>query len=264
MLKFAIILSVFILLVSGVIYFVFRSPFFQITGLETTGSQRTEEIKGELIGFLLKTSNFRFWLGPENLLFWSPQNQKAPPSLFWLSNLNWARDWQQKKITIDVKERQPWLLWCLQTQTDAEPAPTNTDNLPRQSAIKKCYWLDEQGLVFSLAPEAEGFIVPKVFEENGRQQLILGQPFYDNPQLVKNTLEIIKQFQKSSLAVNRFLINDINLEELETETNGLKLYFGLRFLPQNLNGILTDLASRLDFPKLEYVDFRVENRIYYK
>ena len=52
MLKFTIILSVFILLVIGVVYFVFRSPFFQTTGIETTGSQRTEEIKGELIGFL--------------------------------------------------------------------------------------------------------------------------------------------------------------------------------------------------------------------
>ena len=246
MLKFAIIFSVFILLVIGVVYFIFHSPFFQITGIEVAGSQRTEEIKGELIGFLLKTANFRFWLGPENLLFWSPEIiSQLPPSLRWIRDIKIQRNWQQKKIVIEIQEREPYLLWCLAASGD-------------------CYWLDEQGLVFSLAPEAEGFIVPKVFEENGRPQLILGQPFYDSPQLVKNALEIIKQIKKSSLAVNRFLINDIDLEEMETETNGLKLYFGLRFLPQNLNGILTDLASRLDFPKLEYVDFRVENRIYYK
>ena len=246
MLKFTIILSVFILLVIGVVYFVFRSPFFQTTGIETTGSQRTEEIKGELIGFLLKTSNFRSWLGPENLLFWSTKNKEISPSLFWLSNLNWTINWQQKKIIIEAKERQPWLLWCL------------------QNTIDRCYWLDEEGIVFSLASKAEGFIIPKVFEENGRQQLIFGQPFYDNPQLVKNTLEIVKQIKNSSLVVNRFLVNDFNLQEMETETNGLKLYFSLRYLPQNLNKILTDLVSRLDFPKLKYVDFRVENRIYYK
>ena len=211
MLKFAIIFSVFVLLAIGVIYFIFRSPFFQTTDIEVTGSQRAEEIKGELIGFLLKTASFRFWLGPENLLFWSPETiSQLPPSLRWIRDIKIRRNWQQKKIAIEIQEREPYLLWCL-------------------TASGSCYWLDEQGLVFSLAPEAEGFIIPKMFEKNGRSQLILGQPFYDNPQLVKNALEIIKQIKKSSLAVNRFLINDINLEELETETNGLKLYFGLRF-----------------------------------
>ena len=78
MLKFAIILSVFILLVIGVVYFVFRSPFFQTTGIEIIGSQKTEEIKGELIGFLLKTSNFRFWLGRKICFFGPPKIKKYP------------------------------------------------------------------------------------------------------------------------------------------------------------------------------------------
>ena len=144
-----------------------------------------------------------------------------PSSLYWLEDIK-IKKTGNKKIIIEAKERRPWLLWCLQTRT-------NADNVPRQSAIKKCYWVDEQGVVFSPASEAEGFIVPKVFEEDGRQQLILSQSFYDNPQLVKNTLEIIKQIKKSSLAVNRFLVSNADLQEMETETGKLKLYFSLRF-----------------------------------
>lgn len=242
--KFIIVISILILLVIGVVYLVFRSSFFQIAGLEVVGSQKNEEIKGELISVLSKTSKFRSWLGPENILFWSPKTiQKIPPSLFWLSDLTLKRDWFSRKISIEVKERQSWLLWC--------------------SADSSYYWLDETGIVFALAPQAEGFIVPKVFTENG-QPLLFGQPFSDNSDLVKNTLEIIKQLQDSSLPVSRFLIKDINLQEMTVETGGPELYFSLRYLPQNLSQLLANLAGRVNFQKLEYVDFRVENRIYYK
>ena len=271
MLKFLAVFSVFILLTTGVVYFVFRSSFFQAAGIEAVGSQRTEEIKRELIGVLSKTSKFRSWLGPENLLFWSSKAvEKIPPSLYWLSDLTLKRNWRLKKIFIEVKERQPWLIWCLQTQTNTDYTQTNADgsqyksaSSQRESAINRCYWLDDSGVVFAFAPEAEGYIIPKVFAEDDRQ-LLFGQPFLDNPALVKNALEIIKQLKNSSLTISRFLVKNINLQEIEAETDGPKLYLNFRFPLQNLNGLLANLARRLDLQKLEYIDFRVENRIYYK
>lgn len=242
--KFLAIFFLFILLATGIVYLVFRSSVFQVAGLEIVGSQKTEEIKGELISVLSKTSRFRSWLGPENFLFWSPKAiQEIPSSLFWLSDLTLKRNWLSRKIFIEVKERQSWLLWC--------------------SAGSSCYWLDETGIVFALAPQAEGFIVPKVLAGNG-PSLRFGQPFFDNSDLVKNTLEIIKQLRNSSLSVFQFLITDVNLQEMTAKTNGLELYFSLRYLPQNLGQLLANLADRVNFQKLEYIDFRVENRIYYK
>jgi hypothetical protein len=244
MLKFLAVLSIFILLTTGVVYFVFRSSFFQVVGIEVVGSQRAEEIKGELISVLSKISKFRSWLGPENLLFWSSKSvKKIPPSLYWLSDLTLKKNWSLKKIFIEVKERQPYLIWCL--------------------AGLQCYWLDDAGVIFTFAPEAEGYIIPKVFAEDDRQ-LLFGQPFLDNPVLVKNALEIIKQLKNSSLTISRFLVKNINLQEIEAETSGPRLYLNFRFPLQNLNGLLASLARRLDFQKLEYIDFRVENRIYYK
>mgnify|MGYP001579904765 CR=1 FL=1 len=244
MLKFILIFSVFVLLTIGIVYFVFRSSFFQVAGVEVVGSQRTEEIKGELISVLSKTSKFRSWLGPENLLFWSSKSvKKIPLSLYRLSDLTLKRNWRLKKIFIEVKERQPWLIWCL--------------------ADRQCYWLDDSGVVFAFAPEAEGYIIPKVFAEDDRQ-LLFGQPFLSNPALVKNFLGIIKQLKNSSLTISRFLVKNINLQEIEAETDGPRLYLNFRFPLQNLNGLLANLARRLDLQKLEYIDFRVENRIYYK
>lgn len=255
MLKFAIFFSIFVLLATGSIYFVFHSQFLRITAVEVSGSTKAEEIKEALIGSLLKNSKIRSLFGSENLFFWPSKIPKIPASLYWLSGLNLEKNWEEKKIAIKAEEREPYLLWCL-------------------AASGNCYWLDEEGIVFSAAPKAEGFIIPKVFEQGDRRQLSFGQPFYENVLLVKNALEIIKRVKNFPLAVSEFLIEKPNLEELIAETEGPKLYFSLRFLVQNLDKVLNNLTNRLssyggspegkDFQKLEYIDFRVENRIYYK
>lgn len=276
MLKFISIFSIFVLLVVGAIYFVFHSHFLKVAAVEVSGSAKAEEIKGALINNLAETSKIRYLLGSDNLLFWSSKAiRQIPSSLNWLSDLNLKRNWQEKKIVIEVKEREPWLLWCLfANQSGSSTAEASSTTVQIVATSSNCYWLDGQGIVFASAPEAEGFIVLKVFEEGNRQQLSFGRPFYSNPQLVANTLEIIKQLENSSLMPRRFLIENINLQELKAETEGPKLYFSLRFLTKDLNKILTDLTDRLsshggspagrEFQKLEYIDLRVENRIYYK
>lgn len=277
--KFLIILFIFILLAVGAIYFVFHSHFFQVAAVKVSGSVKADEIKDILINTLSKSSRIRSLLSPENMLFWPPKISQIPSSLFWLSDLSLEKNWSQKEISIEVKERQPWLLWCLSAQAGLTtqagqtglPISQTINNIgsstvsqTASTTISNCYWLDDQGIVFSSAPEAEGFIIPKVFEKSDRQELTLGQSFNAGPQSVKTALEIIKEIKNSSLAISRFLIEDINLQELKVETNGPKLYFSLRFVPQDLNKILANLSDRLDFQKLEYIDFRVENRIYYK
>lgn len=282
MLRFFSALIILVLLAFGGVYFIFHSHFFQVAAIEVSGSDRADEIKGTLADVLAKGSKIRSWLGSDSLIFWSPKAIKeAPAALPWLSELNMERNWEDKKIIIKVKEREPFLLWCLsgqQTDLILNEASSSAATIPKDlktasstdtiaaapSTRVNCYWIDEQGIVFAPAPEAEGFIIPKVFEKGGRQQLQFGQPFYDNPQLVENALKIIREVKNSSLAVFRFSTKDANLQELTAETSGFNLYFSLRFLPDDLERILANLANRLDLKKLEYIDFRVENRIYYK
>jgi len=244
MLKITAILIILVLLISGGFYLVFRSPFFRVADLQIIGSQKDDEIKAELVSTFSKNSRWRTWLGPENLFFWSFQIIKEiPSSLFWLSDISLQEDWSSRKIYIEVQERQPYLIWCLQNNN--------------------CYWTDETGIIFARAPQVEGFIIPEIIASSS-QSLILGQPFFNKPDLVKNTLEIIKQVKNSLLPASQFFIKDVNLQEITAKINNLELDFSLRSLPQNFNQLLTNLANRVDFSKLKYIDFRVENRLYYQ
>lgn len=246
--------------------------------MEISGSQRAEEIKTELISDFSQTSKIKSWLGPENMLFWPSKISRIPDSLFWLSNISLEKNWSQKKVIVQVKERQPWLLWCLSSNSGSVSAPDSIVSQASSSLVSSsssteensaagslCYWLDNQGIVFSLAPDVEGFLVPKMLETNGRQQFSLGQPVYQNPKFLENTLEIINQIENSAvLPASRFLIENASLQELKAETTGPELYFSLNFPPPDINKILSGLSGTLNFKKINYVDFRVENRIYYK
>lgn len=237
-------MTFFILLVAGAVYAVFRFSFFRLTTVEVSGSPRTEEIKNAFIAELNKNSSFRF-LGPENLFFWSANAVKEKPvDLLWISEFILKRNWREKKVFIEVKEWRPNLLGCV-------------------GLSPLCYWLSEKGMVLAAAPLAEGFIIPKLYIEN-KQTLSPGDLFLSSVDSPENVLEIVRQFRDFSFAPVRFLIKNPEFRELEVETDGPKLYFNLRFEPQNIIWALDDLADRLNFKKLEYLDFRTENRVFYR
>lgn len=242
--KFLVILTILILLIAGAVFAIFRSSFFRIATVEVLGSPRIEEIKNVFIAELNKNSFLRFW-GPENLLFWSKNAIKEKPSsLFWISDFNLKRDWRLKKVFIEVKERQPSLIGC--------------SGLP-----PRCYWLSAEGIVLAEAPSAEGFLVPQIFIES-EQSLIIGDLFLASADLLRNTLEIIRNLSDFTFIPSRFVVKNLDFQELEVETNGPKLYFSLRLNPQNVIRILNDLAVNVNFSKLNYLDLRTENRIFYK
>jgi len=79
----------------------------------------------------------------------------------------------------------------------------------------------------------------------------------------------------SGIAPKEIRLNDLTLQEIEVDTyaglpteasakTGPKLYFSLRFPSSNYLPVIQKFLSKPDFGKLQYLDFRVENRAYYK
>jgi hypothetical protein len=60
-------------------------------------------------------------------------------------------------------------------------------------------------------------------------------------------------------------VRDKRLYEWEAVLgNGPTLYFSGFFVPQNISGVVRDIRNATSFENLSYIDFRVENKVFYK
>lgn len=111
---------------------------------------------------------------------------------------------------------------------------------------------------------AEGQLINKVNDFSGRL-LKLGEPILDK-KFANNIFKIFEILEKSDLKIKSLKLEDIALQEIiaDSGTSLLpKIYFSLRF---NSEFALTAIESlkKNGLEKIEYIDFRVENRAYYK
>jgi len=92
----------------------------------------------------------------------------------------------------------------------------------------------------------------------------LGKKVLPDP-FMENLVSIVRAVVGSGVGVKEIALNDLALQEIVVTTyDGPALYFSLRFPADNDVPVLQGLMAKPGFGKLQYVDFRVENRAYYK
>lgn len=152
-----------------------------------------------------------------------------------------------KKLTFSAKERSPFALYCQSSDT--------------------CYFLDENGFIFSLAPSfSEG--VYFVYKTKNSIESPLGKSI-----LIENDFIGLTKFIKNlpTLGID-FLAIEIGSEDykLELKSGGeiiWKKETGLGVVYSNLEAFLSDEAikSQTDFlDKISRLDLRTENKVFYK
>ncbi|PIR05969.1 hypothetical protein COY65_02370 [Candidatus Jorgensenbacteria bacterium CG_4_10_14_0_8_um_filter_39_13] len=248
--KFWVTLGILFLISSlliGAGYLILYSSFFKVKQIDIQGNNLISSalLKANLISQMLENQGWRSWLGPDNILFWQlgekPKTIKAIPAL---KSLFITVNFRERKILLQVKERQLLGIWCLVSQN--------------------CYIFDQDGILFSSAPEAEGSLILKIIDQNNRS-LQIGQKVLENPEWFKNILIVWDIFQKNGVGPGTIIVNDFSLRQWEIDIlGGPKFYFSLDNIPSDLAQILKGLAHALQFNVLQYLDFRVPNRIYYK
>jgi hypothetical protein len=69
----------------------------------------------------------------------------------------------------------------------------------------------------------------------------------------------------SSLSVQAIELNDLSLEEVDVQTaNGPIIDFSLQFPADEYLPVIQKLMLQSNFSKLQYVDCRTENRLFYR
>ncbi len=176
------------------------------------------------------------------------------------------------------------------TRTNADTAQTNAEKIQRESALSQrlsasdsCWWFDSSGVVFKKAISAEGNLITSLSDYSqkdiGLNSKILPDEF------IPNIFSIFRAVSASGLSVKEMRLNDLTLQEIEVDTYdglpadlpagsllkagalskaGPKIYFSLRFPADSVPEVIKSLKEKTTFGSLQYVDFRVENRVYYR
>jgi hypothetical protein len=129
-----------------------------------------------------------------------------------------------------------------------------------------CFYIDKQGIIFETAPKTSGGLVVLIQDYSNREVKL-----YDKilePEFIDTILEI-KNYLSTEIGLNTvsFDIDSYPISKLRVVTN--ESWYILFSLKQEIKKQLLSLKVVLDEKiedrmSLQYVDLRIENRIYYK
>lgn len=271
-----------VILISGIIYCIHFSKVFVIKNIEISGAQNplTETVIKDLKDYFPKQSKIYSWLGVDNILVWGADTEEFLIVHPQLSELKISTHYLDHIVFIEVKERKKYGLWCQQnrlTTNDLEPA-TIIDNSTRSSFTsdvvvplrgifsadnQKCYWFDDVGMAFSESPVIESELFKRVSDFSG-QEIKLGEKVMPE-KFFENLKKIFKIIDVSVINSNTIKIKDMSLQEVEVDSlTDPKLLFSLNNNPEFSLSAIDSLKKSGKWGKLNYIDFRVENRAYYK
>lgn len=252
-LRLALVLGIFGALILGGEWLVIRSSLFDVREIKVGGSDTIgrEDILRALAGGAYKDKILRRFLGLGNILAWPDElDQNELKFLPNVERILLTKDYSAGSVFAEIKERQPFGIWCqiMEDSREAEPV---------------CSWFDRGGKIISSALYSEGSLIAVVRDHSrnapGLDSYILPNKF------IANALSVFDALLGSGASIKEIKLNDPGLQELEILTyDGPRIYFSLRFPAASTLEVLKSLMEKPGFQKLEYVDFRVENRVYYK
>ena len=255
---------VFYLTAAGASWFFLESPFFKIREIKVLGNSAVSETE---IMDLLKSGvpDRGFWelvLGFNNFLAWPAAVSSSSLVLLpEVESLEIDKNYRDRSLTVKVGERKPSDIWCLHAAlANADTARRDMDKNLYEST---CWWFDDNGVVFKKAILSEGGLIG-VIHDYSQGKLGLNLKILPD-EFVPNVISIIKVLEESELSVKEIVLKDLSLRELEVSTyDGPKIYFSLTFPADNFLQVINDFRSKTGLQNLKYLDFRVENKLYYK
>jgi len=244
---------------AGVGWVVFKSPVFEVRAIEVLGSEDSKEeviidvVKKNMVQHSFMARVF----GAENMLFWpnrlTGRDIEALPTV---KSIEIEKKYFERTIQVVVEERSPFGVWCAAHE---ESAPTSTTE---EEVV--CFWFDGEGTLYRRSLGVEGGSLIKVVNDYAQKDLVLYKKILPGA-FLENFFSVTETIDAAGVDVRDMRLIDLTRQELEVRTqSGPTIYFSLRFRADGTRPALTSLVESGNFKSLTSVDFRVENRVYYK
>jgi len=248
----------------GLLTYLSRLKRLNISEVQVTGNNivETEAIKAAVQE---EVSGYYLWLFPKTNIFFYPKNKIKDALTEKFERLKditiSIKD--RKTLEVSVSERSPEYTWC-----GATPLATNN---------KTCYFLDETGYIFDVAPYFSGEIYFKFFgtvdsKDADPTGTYLSEQYFDNLIFFKEMLSTTLKLQPKSayIADNgdvKIFLSPANPFSTTPEIM-FKINSDFQQITENLQTALATEPLLTDFKKkyssLLYIDLRFGNKVYYK
>ncbi len=234
--------SVFI--ISATVYFVFFSQIIKVQKFSIDGNRVVG--RSELEELITKKLNSRGWfvrkISEKNILYWFGVKEIRDSGIAAADEVLVHTNLTDRTVAVEIKERVFAGIWCGDS----------------------CFGFDSNGVAYFLAPDTEGSLILKIKDENN-VGLTLGQPVIADEKVLSNIFKTIAIIKENNILIDGVTIKDATLREWELKsTKGTQFKFSLDFVPDKLKSVIDNLKGRTKLEALNYIDFRVQNRVYFK
>jgi len=244
----ALIICIIAGIILGLFYFILNANTLKVQGIKVSGIRLTGQnvIISSFFAESIKQKPWLAILGPDNLLFWKfASGSISPLYVPTVQEIKKRVDLGEKKVFLEVTERFVTNVLC-------------------EYNGGKCYGMDGNGFVFSSVPEVRGALILR-FEAGPGEKIMIGKQYLDSPEWTKNIMHIVAIMESEGFIPKLVKVSGVGLEEWEAVMpEGFSFYFSLHFVPENFRSILGDISTKTRLDTLQYFDFRVQNRVYYK
>lgn len=253
--KRRIIFSWILFLILALAYILFFSPIFEIKEIRISGNRAigSEEIQSSLDGFLY--GKILFFFNRNNIFL--ATDSKLTDILLGdfprILSIEINKDIFKKTINLTIVERKETGIFCKE-----EPASPNRG---------ECYYIDREGVIFEKAPQTSGSLI-LVIKDNSGGEVELGNNVIKKEFMAE--LIDLRVYLTDNLGLKAldFIIESDVSEDLRINTNeGWYILFDkARDLQNQLKALELVLEEKIKEGRrnLEYIDLRIENRVYYK
>ncbi len=232
-------------LVDGIGYFVLRTGVFRTKDITVEGNRdiSSQDILSAARAQIFDDSYLKYIFGFNNLLIWPEKFENINKLVPKIKSIEVDKSYLKKKIVLKVVERQGYGVWCM------------------EGAEEKCFSFDDEGIIFSRGMPSEGSLIHNIRDYSERQLgMLLPVLSMDRFKYLKEIFDVL---EAGGLNYKFLEIQNLNLEEVKAVSSvGPTIYFSLRFSPDFALAAMKEIGGGIS--KLEYVDFRVENKVYYK
>ncbi|KKS26356.1 MAG: hypothetical protein UU87_C0002G0035 [Parcubacteria group bacterium GW2011_GWA2_42_11] len=262
----------FILLFGGGAYLLFFSPFFQIREINISGQnvlaaeQVRLAVQNELDRKILK-----FIPGDRSPAFGERQiAEKIKDDFSEIASVE-VNKILPDKLEIKITERQAAAVWCraenilqAETATSTKTAAIR-ENQKNTSSPEgdDCFFINEDGIAYRSAPQLSGSLMPVFFGPasiNLKEQVV-------SSSTVAFAVSIKKELRSNGINLTGLLVkNTMVAEAVALIDEGWLVYFDINRPTSEQVKILAVLLKEelKNRENLQYIDLRIDGRVYYK